>query len=86
MTRALYNEIQDYNYNGGAAAQRSQAPYNYATQFHSPQARREMKGLMIYFTTLKITLPIYKNKRDFQSYTNYQRAKLMSHIAKLWES
>ena len=29
--------------------------------------------------------PIYKNKRDIQSCTNYQEIKLMSHTMKLWE-
>ena len=31
-----------------------------------------------------ILVPIYKNKRDIQSCTNYQRIKLMSHTIKLW--
>ena len=33
-----------------------------------------------------ILVPIYKNKRDIQSCTNYRRIKLMSHTIKLWES
>ena len=32
-----------------------------------------------------ILIPIYKNKEDIQSYTNYRRIKLMSHTMKLWE-
>ena len=32
-----------------------------------------------------ILVPIYKNKGDIQSYTNYRRIKLMSHTMKLWE-
>ena len=33
-----------------------------------------------------ILVPIYKNKGDIQSCTNYQGIKLMSHTIKLWES
>ena len=33
-----------------------------------------------------ILVPIYKNKGDIQSCTNYQGIKLMSHAMKLWES
>ena len=33
-----------------------------------------------------ILVPIYKNKGDIQSYTNYRGIKLMSHTMKLWES
>ena len=33
-----------------------------------------------------ILVPIYKNKGDIQSCTNYRRIKLMSHTMKLWES
>jgi hypothetical protein len=32
-----------------------------------------------------ILVPIYKNKRDIQSCTNYRGIKLMSHTMKLWE-
>ena len=32
-----------------------------------------------------ILVPIYKNKGDIQSCTNYQEIKLMSHTMKLWE-
>ena len=32
-----------------------------------------------------ILVPIYKNKGDIQSYTNYQGIKLMNHTMKLWE-
>ena len=32
-----------------------------------------------------VLVPIYKNKGDIQSYTNYRRIKLMSHTMKLWE-
>jgi hypothetical protein len=32
-----------------------------------------------------IVAPIFKNKRDVQSYTNCQGIKLMSHTMKLWE-
>ena len=32
-----------------------------------------------------ILVPIYKNKGDIQSYTNYWGIKLMSHTMKLWE-
>jgi hypothetical protein len=32
-----------------------------------------------------ILVPIFKNKGDIQSYTNYRGIKLMSHIMKLWE-
>ena len=32
-----------------------------------------------------ILIPIYKNKRDIQSCTNYQGIKLTSHTMKLWE-
>ena len=32
-----------------------------------------------------ILVPIYKNKRDIQSCTNYRGIKLMSHAMKLWE-
>ena len=32
-----------------------------------------------------ILVPIYKNKRDIQSCTNYREIKLMSHTMKLWE-
>jgi hypothetical protein len=32
-----------------------------------------------------ILVPIFKNKRDIQSCTNYRGIKLMSHIMKLWE-
>ena len=32
-----------------------------------------------------ILIPIYKNKGDIQSCTNYRRIKLMSHTMKLWE-
>ena len=31
-----------------------------------------------------ILVPIYKNKGDIQSYTNYREIKLMSHTMKLW--
>jgi hypothetical protein len=34
---------------------------------------------------LSILVPIFKNKKDVQSYTNYWRIKLMSHTMKLWE-
>ena len=30
-------------------------------------------------------IPIYKNKRDIQSYGNYRGIKLMNYIMKLWE-
>jgi hypothetical protein len=30
-------------------------------------------------------VPIFKNKRDIQSCTNYRGIKLMSHTIKLWE-
>ena len=33
-----------------------------------------------------ILVPIYKNKGDIQSCTNYRGIKLMSHTMKLWES
>uniref|UniRef100_A0A0A8YQR1 Reverse transcriptase domain-containing protein n=1 Tax=Arundo donax TaxID=35708 RepID=A0A0A8YQR1_ARUDO len=33
-----------------------------------------------------ILVPIFKNKRDIRSYTNYRGIKLMSHIMKLWEN
>jgi hypothetical protein len=33
-----------------------------------------------------ILVPIYKNKGDIQSCTNYGGIKLMSHTMKLWES
>jgi hypothetical protein len=33
-----------------------------------------------------IFVPVYKNKVDTQSCTNYRRIKLMSHTMKLWES
>jgi len=32
-----------------------------------------------------ILVPIFKNKGDIQSCTNYRRIKLMSHTMKLWE-
>ena len=32
-----------------------------------------------------ILVPIYKNKGDIQSCTNYREIKLMSHTMKLWE-
>jgi hypothetical protein len=32
-----------------------------------------------------IIVPIFKNKRDIQSYTNYREIKLMSHTMKFWE-
>ena len=32
-----------------------------------------------------ILVPIYKNKGDIQSCTNYWRIKLMSHTMKLWK-
>ena len=32
-----------------------------------------------------ILIPIYKNKGDIQSCTNYRGIKLMSHTMKLWE-
>jgi hypothetical protein len=32
-----------------------------------------------------ILVPIFKNKGDVQSYTNYRGIKLMSHAMKLWE-
>jgi Reverse transcriptase (RNA-dependent DNA polymerase) len=32
-----------------------------------------------------ILVPIFKNKEDIQSYTNYRGIKLMSHTMKLWE-
>ena len=32
-----------------------------------------------------ILVPIYKNKGDIQSCTNYRRIKLMSHTMKLWK-
>jgi hypothetical protein len=32
-----------------------------------------------------ILVPIFKNKGDVQSCTNYRRIKLMSHAIKLWE-
>ena len=32
-----------------------------------------------------ILVPIYKNKGDIQSCTNYRGIKLMSHTMKLWE-
>jgi hypothetical protein len=32
-----------------------------------------------------ILVPIFKNKEDAQSCTNYQGIKLMSHTMKLWE-
>jgi hypothetical protein len=32
-----------------------------------------------------ILVPIFKNKGDVQSYTNYRGIKLMSHTMKLWE-
>jgi hypothetical protein len=32
-----------------------------------------------------ILVPIFKNKGDIQSYTNYRGIKLMSHTMKLWE-
>ena len=32
-----------------------------------------------------ILVPIYKNKEDMQSCTNYWEIKLMSHTMKLWE-
>jgi hypothetical protein len=32
-----------------------------------------------------ILVPIFKNKGDVQSCTNYRRIKLMSHTMKLWE-
>ena len=32
-----------------------------------------------------ILVPIYKNKGDIQSFTNYWGIKLMSHTMKLWE-
>jgi hypothetical protein len=32
-----------------------------------------------------ILVPIFKNKRDVQSCTNYRGIKLMSHTMKLWE-
>ena len=33
-----------------------------------------------------ILVPIYKNKGDIQSCTNYRGIKLMCHTMKLWES
>ena len=33
-----------------------------------------------------ILVPIFKNKRDAQSCTNYRGIKLMSHTMKLWKS
>jgi hypothetical protein len=33
----------------------------------------------------RILVPIFKNKGDVQSCTNYQGIKLMSHTMKLWE-
>ncbi len=32
-----------------------------------------------------ILVPIFKNKGDIQSYSNYRRIKLMSYTIKLWE-
>jgi hypothetical protein len=32
-----------------------------------------------------ILVPIFKNKGDVQSYTNYRRIKLMIYTIKLWE-
>jgi hypothetical protein len=32
-----------------------------------------------------ILVSLFKNKGDIQSYTNYKRIKLVSHIMKLWE-
>ena len=32
-----------------------------------------------------ILVPVYKNKRDIQSCTNYMSIKLMCHTMKLWE-
>ena len=32
-----------------------------------------------------VVVPIYKNKKDIQNYTNYRGIKLMSHTMKLWE-
>ena len=32
-----------------------------------------------------VVVPIYKNKRDIQNYTNYRGIKIMSHTTKLWE-
>jgi hypothetical protein len=32
-----------------------------------------------------ISVPIYKNKEDIQSCTNYRRIKLISHTMKLWK-
>jgi hypothetical protein len=32
-----------------------------------------------------ILVPIFENKGDIQSYTNYRGIKLMSHTMKLWE-
>ena len=32
-----------------------------------------------------VLVPIFKNKEDIQSYTNYRGIKLMSHTMKLWE-
>ena len=33
-----------------------------------------------------VVLPIHKNKREIQKYTNYRGIKLMSHTMNLWES